>query len=323
MSTVDHDSSRECSPFEKKPSSPESAMPCKLSPIFFLTTVESLKQEQWSDKHGTIMKLPDSITIQNETLPAKIRVLSDDKLPLDVLIGIDFLQQTRFTFDKDGIRFCSDDDEYFLFHVANVIDDCPFDLSHVSDLNIRNELSSLINSYKPNKTKDIKLKMNIVLQYQIPVCQRARRLSFLEKQKVNEQITDWLNHGVIRESCSDYCSPLVLCKKKDGNLRLCIYYHKLNAKTVKDRYPLHLIEEVLDQLPSGKFFSTIDLKNGFFHVEMEEDSEKFTSFVTADGQYEFNKVPLGLCNSPSIFQRFINHVFRDLLKAGHCYYLYG
>ncbi|GBO22891.1 Transposon Tf2-9 polyprotein [Araneus ventricosus] len=258
----------------------------------------------------------DSITVQNLTLPAKIHVLSDDTLPLDILIGIDFLQQTQFTFDKDGIRFCSNNDEYFLFHVANVIDDCPFDLSHVSDSNIRNELSSLINSYKPNKTQDSKLKMNIVLQDQIPVCQRARRLSFPEKQKVNEQITDWLNQGIIRETCSDYCSPLVLCKKKDGNLRLCIDYRKLNAKTVKDRYPLPLIEEVLDQLHSGKFFSTIDLKNGFFHVEMEEDSKKFTSFVTHDGQYEFNKVPFGLCNSPSIFQRFINHVFRDLLKEG-------
>ncbi|GBO18018.1 Retrovirus-related Pol polyprotein from transposon 17.6 [Araneus ventricosus] len=158
--------------------------------------------------------------------------------------------------------------------------------------------------------------MNIVLQDQIPVCQRARRLSFPEKQKVNEQITDWLNQGIIRESCSDYCSPLVLCKKKEGNLRLCIDNRKLNTKTVKDRYPLPLIEEVLDQLYSGKFFSTIDLKNGFFHVEMEENSKKFTSFVTPDGQYEFNKVPFGLCNSPGIFQRFINHVFRDLLKEG-------
>ncbi|GBL76128.1 hypothetical protein AVEN_234419-1 [Araneus ventricosus] len=83
---------------------------------------------------------PDSNTVQNNTLPAKINVIGDDTFPLDVIIGIDFLQQTQFTFDKDGIRFCSNNDEYFLFHVANVIDDCPFDLSHVSDSNIRNEL---------------------------------------------------------------------------------------------------------------------------------------------------------------------------------------
>ncbi|GFV55503.1 retrovirus-related Pol polyprotein from transposon 412 [Trichonephila clavipes] len=121
--------------------------------------------------------------------------------------------------------------------------------------------------------------MNIILKDDIPVCQRARRLSCSEKLQVNDQIDDWLQKGIIKESVSDYCSPIVLCKKKDGNLRICIDYRKINSKTEKDQYPLPLIEEVLDQLQSGNFFSTIDLKNGFFHVEMEENSKKFTSFV--------------------------------------------
>ncbi|GFW68552.1 retrovirus-related Pol polyprotein from transposon 17.6 [Trichonephila clavipes] len=119
---------------------------------------------------------------------------------------------------------------------------------------------------------------------------------------------------VIRENCSDYCSPIVLCKKKDDNLRICIDYLKINSKADKDRYSLPLIEEILDQFQSGNFFSTFDLKNGFFHVKMEERSKKFTSFVTHNGQYEFNKVPFRLSNSPNVFQRFINHVYRDLLK---------
>ncbi|GFS75332.1 retrovirus-related Pol polyprotein from transposon 17.6 [Trichonephila clavipes] len=84
--------------------------------------------------------------------------------------------------------------------------------------------------------------------YDIPVCQRARRLSYSENLHVNDQIDGWLQQGIIRESCSDYCSPIVLCKKKDGNLRICIDYRKMNSKTDKDRYPLPLIEEVLDQL---------------------------------------------------------------------------
>ncbi|GFW85302.1 retrovirus-related Pol polyprotein from transposon 17.6 [Trichonephila clavipes] len=161
--------------------------------------------------------------------------------------------------------------------------------------------------------------IDLAKEYDIYISSRSgspRRLSCSEKLQVNDQIDDWLQQGIIRESCSDYCSPIVLCKKKDGNLRICIDYRKINSKTDKDRYPLPLIEEVLDQLQSGNFFSIIDLKNGFFHVEMEESSKKFTSFVTHNGQYEFNKVPFGLCNSPSVFQRFINHVFRDLLKEG-------
>ncbi|GFV25821.1 retrovirus-related Pol polyprotein from transposon 17.6 [Trichonephila clavipes] len=167
---------------------------------------------------------------------------------------------------------------------SNVIENSSYDLSHVKNFNIRNDLSSLIKNYKPNKIKSTKLKMNIILKDDIPVCQRARRLSCSEKLQVDDQIDDWLQQGIIKESVSDYCSSIVLCKKKDGNLRICIDYRKINSKTEKDRYPLPLIEEVLDQLQSGNFFLTIDLKNGFFHVEMEENSKKFTSFVTHSGQ---------------------------------------
>ncbi|GFX00076.1 transposon Tf2-9 polyprotein [Trichonephila clavipes] len=101
--------------------------------------------------------------------------------------------------------------------------------------------------------------MSIILNDDIPVCvcQRARRLSCSEKLQVNDQIDDWLQKGIIRESCSDYCSPIVLCKKKDGNLRICIDYRKINSKTDKDRYPLPLIEKVLDQLGSREISSQL------------------------------------------------------------------
>lgn len=80
----------------------------------------------------------------------------------------------------------------------------------------------------------------------------------------------------------------------------------------KDRFPLPLIEDVLDKLQGAKIFTTIDLKNGFFHVDVEESSIKYTSFVTPSGQYEFLKCPFGFCNSPAVFQRFICHIFREL-----------
>ncbi|GFW00343.1 transposon Tf2-9 polyprotein [Trichonephila clavipes] len=165
---------------------------------------------------------------------------------------------------------------YSIFTDANVIENSSYDLSLVKNFNIRNDLSSLIKNYKPNKIKSTKLKTSIIFKDNFPVCQRARRLSYSEKLQVNDQIDDWLQQGIIRESCSDYCSPIVLCKKRDGNLRIGIDYRKINFKTNEDRYLLPLIEKVLDQLQSGNFFSTIDLKNGFFHVEMEESSKKIT-----------------------------------------------
>ncbi|GFV21594.1 transposon Tf2-6 polyprotein [Trichonephila clavipes] len=86
-----------------------------------------------------------------------------------------------------------------IFYVANVIENSSYDLSHVKNFNTRNDLSSLIKNYKPNKIKSTKLKMNIILKDDIPVCQRARRLSCSEKLQVNDQIDDWLRQGIIKE----------------------------------------------------------------------------------------------------------------------------
>ncbi|GFX39124.1 transposon Tf2-9 polyprotein [Trichonephila clavipes] len=97
--------------------------------------------------------------------------------------------------------------------VSNVIENSSYDLPHVINFNTRNDSSSLIKDYKCNKIKSTKLKMNIKLKNDIPVCQRARRLSCSEKLQVNNQIDDWLRQGIIKESVFDYCSPIVLCKK--------------------------------------------------------------------------------------------------------------
>ncbi|GFX91160.1 retrovirus-related Pol polyprotein from transposon 17.6 [Trichonephila clavipes] len=103
--------------------------------------------------------------------------------------------------------------------VSNVIENSSYDLSHVKNFNTRNDLSSLIKDYKCNKIKSTKLKMNIKLKNDIPVCQRARRLSCSEKLQVNNQIDDWLRQGIIKESVFDYCSPIVLCKKVNGAMK--------------------------------------------------------------------------------------------------------
>ncbi|GFT47064.1 hypothetical protein TNCV_3747231 [Trichonephila clavipes] len=115
---------------------------------------------------------------------------------------------------------------------------------------------------------------------------------------------------------SEYASPIVLVKKKDGATRLCVDYRRLNRKLVKDRFPLPLIEDVLDRLQGAKVYTTLDLKNGFFHVDVNEDCKHLTSFVVPDGQFEFNKVPFGLSTSPSVFQRYVYSIFRELTRKG-------
>ncbi|GFT87442.1 retrovirus-related Pol polyprotein from transposon 17.6 [Trichonephila clavipes] len=104
--------------------------------------------------------------------------------------------------------------------VSNVIENSSYDLPHVKNFNTRNDSSSLIKDYKCNKIKSTKLKMNIKLKNDIPVCQRARRLSCSEKLQVNNQIDDWLRQGIIKESVFDYCIiPIVLCKKANGAMK--------------------------------------------------------------------------------------------------------
>ncbi|GFS54395.1 transposon Ty3-G Gag-Pol polyprotein [Trichonephila clavipes] len=94
-----------------------------------------------------------------------------------------------------------------------------------------------------------------------------------------------------------------MVKKKDGSSGMCIHYRKLNQKLVKDTFQLPLIEDVLDILQEVKVYSTLDLHNGFFNVDVDEDCRKYTSFIVLDGQFEFNKVSFGLSTSPGVFKR--------------------
>lgn len=108
----------------------------------------------------------------------------------------------------------------------------------------------------------------------------------------------------------------MLVEKKNGQPRLCVDYRCLNKKIIRDRNPLPLIEDQLDRLQDARVFSTFYLKDGFFHVPIEENSVKYTAFVVPDGQYEFLKVPFGLCNSLAVFQRHVRAVFRSLIASG-------
>lgn len=166
------------------------------------------------------------------------------------------------------------------------------------DVESVHETNAVEVSHVANEYKQADVKMTIILSDDEPVYQKARRLSQVEKDIVNAQIDEWLERGIVRPSVSDFASPVVLVKKKDDSYRLCVDYRLLNKKIIKERYPLPLIEDELDRLQGSKVFSTLDLKDGFFHVRVDEASVKYTSFVVPDGQFKFLRVPFGLCNAP-------------------------
>jgi len=198
-----------------------------------------------------------------------------------------------------------------LLKIDTVINNDELDINESAGECAKQEVSELIMNYKPLKSKSTNIEMKILLNDESPIFSRPRRFAFAETNVIDEQIEQWLDNGIIEESDSEFTSPVVLAKKNDG--RLCVDFRRINKVIVKDHFPLPLIDDQLDRLQKALVFSTIDLRNGFFHVPVAESSRKYTSFVTQSGQYQFLKVPFGLSNSPGVFQRHINAIFRTLL----------
>ena len=145
-----------------------------------------------------------------------------------------------------------------------------------------------------------------------PRRQPARRVPFAVRQEIARQLQEMQRDGVIQASTSPWASPLVLVRKKDGNLRFCVDYRQLNAVTKLDPFPIPRIDDLLDQLGKSCYFSTLDLAAGFWQIKVAEDSREKTAFITHRGLFEFRVMPFGLMNAPSVFQRLMQHVLCDL-----------
>lgn len=157
------------------------------------------------------------------------------------------------------------------------------------------------------------IKHRIDLIDDIPFKQRHRRIPPSMIDEVRKHIEELLSGGIIRKSKSPWASNVVLVRKKNGKLRLCVDYRMLNKKTVKDSYALPRVEEVFDILDGAKLFSTIDMKSGYHQVSVEESHKCRTAFTVGPlGFFEYNKMPFGLSNSPATYQRLMEECLGEL-----------
>ncbi|XP_065144068.1 uncharacterized protein [Paramisgurnus dabryanus] len=145
-----------------------------------------------------------------------------------------------------------------------------------------------------------------------PFRERSRRLAPADIDDVRRHLQELLAAGIIKESRSPYASPIVIARKKNGSVRMCVDYRTLNNRTIPDQYTMPRIDDALDCLSGSKWFSVLDLRGGYYQIEMAEEDKEKTAFICPLGFFQFQRMPQGITGAPATFQRLMEKAVGDI-----------
>lgn len=152
----------------------------------------------------------------------------------------------------------------------------------------------------------------ITLHDDTPIKQSHYRVAHNKRKFLDEEVKRMYQQGIVVDSKSDWASPVVLVPKPNGEWHFCVDFRQLNKKTVKDAFPIPIVDDLLDKMNGATYYSGLDLQSGFWQIRMDPKDQKKTAFCTPDGLFEFTVMPFGLTNAPATFQRLMTHVLKGL-----------
>lgn len=183
------------------------------------------------------------------------------------------------------------------------------------------EIQGLLDNFSEVFTTPIGLPPRRACDHKIPLIAGAQpvnirpyRYSPELKTEIEKQIAEMLQSGVIKPSTSPFASPIIMVRKKDGSWRLCVDYRHLNLLTLKSKYPLPVIDELLDELAGASWFTKLDLRAGYHQIRLAPGDEYKTTFHTHNGHFEFSVLAFGLTGGPATFQFVMNTDLSPVLR---------